>query len=66
MDPRENLIHQWLALDTSLGETAEEFQPSQNPPLETWKIIATVNTETSAGVRRDGVGTKTKRDSNQN
>ncbi|XP_017311017.1 CD109 antigen [Ictalurus punctatus] len=43
MDPRENLIHQWLAVDTSLGETAEEFQLSQNPPLGTWKIIATVN-----------------------
>ncbi|XP_026779187.3 CD109 antigen isoform X2 [Pangasianodon hypophthalmus] len=43
MDPRENLIRQWLAVDTFLGETANEFQLSQNPPLGTWKIIATVN-----------------------
>lgn len=42
-DPRENLIRQWLAVDTSLGETAKELQLSQNPPLGTWKIMATVN-----------------------
>ncbi|KAG7316435.1 hypothetical protein KOW79_019976 [Hemibagrus wyckioides] len=43
MDPRENLIRQWLAVDTVLGEMAKEFQLSQNPPLGVWKIIATVN-----------------------
>ncbi|KAK3516928.1 hypothetical protein QTP70_028219 [Hemibagrus guttatus] len=43
MDPRENMIRQWLAVDTVLGETAKEFQLSQNPPLGAWKIIATVN-----------------------
>lgn len=42
-DPRENLIRQWLSVDTLLGETAKELQLSQNPPLGAWKIIATVN-----------------------
>ncbi|XP_046691610.1 CD109 antigen isoform X1 [Silurus meridionalis] len=50
MDPRENMIHQWLAVDTVLGETAKEFQLSQNPPLGTWKILATVNTVTQEKV----------------
>ncbi|KAF5892202.1 antigen like protein, partial [Clarias magur] len=43
MDSRQNLIHQWLAVDTLLGETDKEYQLSQNPPLGMWSIIATVN-----------------------
>ncbi|KAK2864229.1 hypothetical protein Q7C36_003383 [Tachysurus vachellii] len=50
MDPRGNLIRQWLAVGTILGETAKEFQLSQNPPLGAWKIIATVNEVTQEKV----------------
>ncbi|XP_060773998.1 CD109 antigen [Neoarius graeffei] len=42
-DPRENLIRHWLAVNLLLGETAKEFQLSQNPPLGTWKIMAKVD-----------------------
>ncbi|KAM9435516.1 CD109 antigen [Clarias gariepinus] len=43
MDSRQNLIHQWLAVETLLGKTDKEYQLSQNPPLGMWSIVATVN-----------------------
>ncbi|XP_026856595.2 CD109 antigen [Electrophorus electricus] len=43
MDPRGNIVQQWLSMDTVLGTVDKEFQLSQNPPLGRWKIVATAN-----------------------
>uniref|UniRef100_A0A4W4F669 CD109 molecule n=1 Tax=Electrophorus electricus TaxID=8005 RepID=A0A4W4F669_ELEEL len=43
LDPRGNIVQQWLSMDTVLGTVDKEFQLSQNPPLGRWKIVATAN-----------------------
>ncbi|KAI4875835.1 hypothetical protein NFI96_005884 [Prochilodus magdalenae] len=47
MDPRQNKVHQWLSVDTVLGTASKEFQLSENPPLGTWEIVASVNQKRS-------------------
>ncbi|XP_066569239.1 CD109 antigen [Amia ocellicauda] len=42
-DPQGNLIQQWLSLDSRLGTVSVEFQLSDNPPLGSWSIEASVN-----------------------
>ncbi|XP_072543122.1 CD109 antigen [Salminus brasiliensis] len=42
MDPRQNMVHQWLSVDTVLGTASRELQLSDNPPLGKWKIVASI------------------------
>ncbi|XP_066532252.1 CD109 antigen [Hoplias malabaricus] len=46
MDPRRNIVHQWLSVETVLGTVSREFQLSENPPLGQWTIVASVNDTT--------------------
>ncbi|XP_016084557.1 CD109 antigen-like [Sinocyclocheilus grahami] len=43
MDPKGNLIRQWLSVDGFLGVVSKELNLSQNPPLGPWKIVAGIN-----------------------
>ncbi|XP_060947396.1 CD109 antigen [Limanda limanda] len=43
LDPRGNLLRQWLSVDSVLGVVSTEFQLSENPPLGEWTIGATVD-----------------------
>ncbi|MGH0137708.1 UNVERIFIED_CONTAM: hypothetical protein FKN15_036571 [Acipenser sinensis] len=42
-DPQGNFIEQWLSIDSRLGVVSKEFQLSDNPPLGSWTIEATVD-----------------------
>ncbi|XP_062857949.1 CD109 antigen [Trichomycterus rosablanca] len=42
-DPKDNLIHQWLNVSTTVGLVSKEFQLTENPSLGFWKIQATMN-----------------------
>lgn len=42
-DPQGNFIEQWLSIDSHLGVVSKEFQLSDNPPLGSWTIEATVD-----------------------
>ncbi|XP_041105310.1 CD109 antigen-like [Polyodon spathula] len=42
-DPQGNSIEQWLSIDSHLGVVSKEFLLSDNPPLGSWTIEATVD-----------------------
>ncbi|KAK1171930.1 CD109 antigen-like [Acipenser oxyrinchus oxyrinchus] len=42
-DPQDNSIEQWLSIDSHLGVVSKEFQLSDNPPLGSWTIEATID-----------------------
>ncbi|KAG9283112.1 CD109 antigen isoform X1 [Astyanax mexicanus] len=42
MDPKRNMVHQWLSVETSVGTASREFQLSDNPPLGNWVIAASM------------------------
>ncbi|XP_028253770.1 CD109 antigen [Parambassis ranga] len=46
-DPRGNLLRQWQAAESVLGVVSKEFDLSENPPLGTWTIFATVGDASS-------------------
>uniref|UniRef100_A0A665UQP2 CD109 molecule n=1 Tax=Echeneis naucrates TaxID=173247 RepID=A0A665UQP2_ECHNA len=43
IDPRGNLLRQWLAVDSVLGVVSKEFQLSENPLLGRWTVVSTVS-----------------------
>ncbi|CAI9583594.1 unnamed protein product, partial [Staurois parvus] len=38
MDPRGNLLEQWMEEEAELGVVSKSFQLSDNPPLGDWSI----------------------------